>query len=56
MSRWGQLSPRLEVVGETRDVSPDGRVFVTRRYQITANPHETFSETLEARESWAATY
>jgi len=56
MSRWGRLSPRLEVVDETREVAADGRVFVTRRYQITANPHETFSETLETRQPWAATY
>lgn len=56
MRQWGWLTPRLKVVEKTSEVGPDGRTFITRRYEITGHPNETFTETLEARESWAATY
>ena len=56
MSQWGWLTPRLKVVEKTTQAAPDGRSFITRRYQINDQPNETFTETLETREPWAATY
>lgn len=56
MRQWGWLTPRLKVVEKTSEVTPDGRSFITRRYEITGRPNETFTETLETRQPWAATY
>jgi hypothetical protein len=50
---WGS---GIKVIEVRREVTLDGRIFITRRYQVNSSPLETFTETRELGQSWAATY
>ena len=53
LKNWGS---GIKVVEVRREVTADGRTYITRVYQVTASPNQTFTETLELGQSWAASY